>query len=301
MDKKKQAQLFFKHDELVADPTLGTPSPIPGFSININALHPDHNQFKRHFRSDFLTVILISKGEISFTINLKQYTANKNDLIIIAPNTIKQLVDIQPGTALSIINFTTDFISKIGLPQNKQDLLAYSTSQFSPVWHLQKKDASTVLTLARQLKQRTDSWAIHPFGQEMLQHTFYLFLFEMAGLSKKYAQQINKQHTRKENLLIQFISLVQEQFRTQRSVQEYAKQLNITPKYLTETVKEISGKNAGAIIDDHVLLEAKLYLDNPEYSIAQIADELNFSDQSIFGKFFKRLTGLSPKEYRQSM
>lgn len=211
------------------------------------------------------------------------------------------MVDIQPGTLFSVINFTADFFSKIGLPQNKQHLLEYFTSQFSPVWQLQKKDAATVLSLAEQLKQRTETWAIHPFGPELLQHTFYLFLFEMAGLSKIYAQQTNKQLSRKENLLIQFVNLVQQQFKTQRSVQEYAKQLNITPKYLTETVKEISGKNAGDIIDEHVLLEAKLYLDNPQYSIAQIADELNFSDQSIFGKFFKRLTGLSPKEYRQSM
>ncbi|NJO25503.1 MAG: AraC family transcriptional regulator [Bacteroidia bacterium] len=48
------------------------------------------------------------------------------------------------------------------------------------------------------------------------------------------------------------------------------------------------------------MLEAKLLLDNPALSIAEIADELNFSDQSFFGKYFKRLAGMSPKEYRQT-
>lgn len=301
MENRKLAQHFYRHDELAADPNLGNFSPIPGFSVSIFAPHPEVDLFTKHFRSDFLSVILITKGKLCFTINLKQYTAHSNDLIIMAPNTIKQLVDSQPSTVLSSINFTAEFLSKIGLPQNNHNLLKYFTSQFSPVWQLQKKDAATVLSIARQLKLRTDSLTKHPFGQELLQHTFYLFLFEMAGLSKRYAQQINKQLSRKESLLLQFISLVQQQFKTQRSVQEYARQLNITPKYLTETIKEVSGKNAGDIIDEHVLLEAKLHLDNPQNSIAQIADELNFGDQSIFGKFFKRLTGLSPKEYRQSL
>lgn len=299
MEKKKEAELFFKHAVLTSDPTLGIPSPIPGFAVSIDAPHLNHDQFKKHFRSDFLAILLITKGTATFTINLKHYTAHKNDLIIIAPNTIKQLVDIESETLSSKVSFTADFISQLRLTQNLHELADYFTSQFSPIWTLQKKDAATVLSLAKQLKERSDSWNTHPFGPELLQHTFHIFLYEMAGLSKKYAHQVNKQLTRKENLIIQFTSLVQQQFKTQRSVQEYARQLNITPKYLTETVKEISGKNAGEIIDDHVLLEAKLYLEHPEYSISQIADKLNFSDQSTFGKFFKRLTGFSPKEYRQ--
>ncbi|HET7002155.1 MAG TPA: helix-turn-helix domain-containing protein [Puia sp.] len=104
--------------------------------------------------------------------------------------------------------------------------------------------------------------------------------------------------TRKENLVKTFTQLVQKQFRSLRNVTTYAEQLNITSKYLTEAVKEITGKTAGEIIDDFVLLEARLLLDNPSLSIAEIADELHFSDQSIFGKYFKRHTGLSPKEYR---
>jgi AraC-like DNA-binding protein len=138
------------------------------------------------------------------------------------------------------------------------------------------------------------------YGKELLYHTFYLFLYEVYGISKKYAVPFHHHVTRKENLVKNFTLLVQKQFRLLRNVNKYAAQLNITPKYLTETVKEITGKTAGEIIDDFVLLEAKLLLDNPVLSIAEIADELHFSDQSFFGKYFKRHTGLSPKEYRRS-
>jgi AraC-like DNA-binding protein len=81
-------------------------------------------------------------------------------------------------------------------------------------------------------------------------------------------------------------------------VRFYGEALNVTPKYLTETVKEINGKSAGAVIDDFVILEAKLLLEKPENTIAQVADLLNFSDQSFFGKYFKRITGISPKEFK---
>lgn len=126
-------------------------------------------------------------------------------------------------------------------------------------------------------------------------------MFEMGGLSKKYAKAGSTYLSRKETLVMNFTRLVQKQFRWQRSINRYASQLNITPKYLMETVKEISGKTAGEIVDDFVVQESITLLSNNELSIAEIADELHFSDQSFFGKFFKRHTGKSPKEYRKSL
>ena len=72
-----------------------------------------------------------------------------------------------------------------------------------------------------------------------------------------------------------------------------------TSKYLTTTINEITGKSTGKIIEIFVVQEAHMLLDNPTLSIAQISDELNFSHQSFFGKFFKRLTGFSPSAYRK--
>ena len=98
---------------------------------------------------------------------------------------------------------------------------------------------------------------------------------------------------------MKFVNLVQQQFIKRRDLQSYSTQLHVTSKYLTETVKEVAGKTAGQIIDDFVVQEAKLMLDNPRLSIGEIADLLHFSDQSHFGKFFKRNAGISPKLYRR--
>jgi AraC-type DNA-binding domain-containing proteins len=65
-------------------------------------------------------------------------------------------------------------------------------------------------------------------------------------------------------------------------------------------IKEAGGKSAGEWIDERVILEVKALLKSTNMTIQQISDELNFPTQSSFGKYFKRLTGISPKEYRNN-
>lgn len=81
----------------------------------------------------------------------------------------------------------------------------------------------------------------------------------------------------------------------------YASLLHVTPKHLSEVVKAQTGRTAGEWIDQSVILEAKVLLQQKELSISQVADALHFSDQSVFGKFFKVNTGVSPLAYRQSL
>jgi AraC-like DNA-binding protein len=300
MPRQTTKSSFYKLAEFLSGPGFNTSSDVPGFSVRYNQPFYELDLFKFHFRSDFNTVLLIVKGELTFSLNLEEYTAKQNDLVIIAPGVIKKVTVVSKESVVSGINFTIDFLTSIGMPKNALELLDYFSSQFSPHWKLDRKDATTLQLFIKQLNDRVVSMSEQVYGKELLYHTFYIFLYEVYGMSKKYAVPIYHHVTRKENLIKNFTLMVQKQFRSQRNVNAYAVQLHITPKYLTETVKEITGKTAGDIIDDFVLLEAKLLLDNPELSIAEIADELHFSDQSFFGKYFKRHTNLSPKQYRQS-
>lgn len=98
----------------------------------------------------------------------------------------------------------------------------------------------------------------------------------------------------------EFVRLVQQNFRSQHAVKFYADRLCISPKYLSLVVKETTGRSAAEIIDDHLLLEAKNLLRFSGKNIQQVAYELNFSNQSSFGKYFKHLTGQSPSEFQNS-
>lgn len=82
------------------------------------------------------------------------------------------------------------------------------------------------------------------------------------------------------------------------TVANYASQLNISASYLSECIKKVTGRNAKQIINNHKLIVAKSLLQQKQKSIAEIAFEMNFSEPTNFTKFFKRLTGITPYQFR---
>ena len=95
--------------------------------------------------------------------------------------------------------------------------------------------------------------------------------------------------------------MVSENFKTQRDIGFYADRLCVTNKYLSTLLKQYTGMTALEWIERHVVLYAKSCLTSTTMSVQQISDELDFPSQSVFGKYFKRVEGLSPKAYRQSL
>lgn len=97
----------------------------------------------------------------------------------------------------------------------------------------------------------------------------------------------------------EFIKLVHINFMKERAVNFYASRLCISPKYLSQLVKEATGRSAARWIDHFVITEAKNMLRFSGKNIQQVAYALNFANQSSFGKYFKHLTGLSPTEFQK--
>ena len=100
-------------------------------------------------------------------------------------------------------------------------------------------------------------------------------------------------------IFTKFIHLVEGNYKRERRVGWYAEQLCITPKYLSETVKQVSRLTPNEWIDNYVILEIRVLLKNSTRSIKEIAMEMNFPNQSFLGKFFKERVGMSPSEYRK--
>lgn len=96
----------------------------------------------------------------------------------------------------------------------------------------------------------------------------------------------------------QFFQLVQNNFKTERFLEFYAERLGVSSRHLSRTMKMLTGCTAVEWIERYVILEAKVLLKSTNMSIQQISDELNFPSQSFFGKYFKKNTGVSPKEFR---
>jgi YesN/AraC family two-component response regulator len=111
-------------------------------------------------------------------------------------------------------------------------------------------------------------------------------------------QSETKINTRKEEIVLRFIELVSIHFKTKKRLGFYAEKLHISIKYLSICVKEITHRPPTEFIANALTNEAKTLLLSTKKTISDISSELSFSDQYAFGKFFKKHTGLSPKNYR---
>lgn len=262
----------------------------------------EHN-FHQPFRSDSYWVVLVtnkaSSDSLSIQLNSQEYVLRENDLLIVPPHTIRQPSDTEHSCDLVCVAFRPDFLFEAGISQRHIDSFEYLSR--SPCTHLQlsSEDASRLMAVITMLQEKNFAEDDNPFAAEVVRHFFNVFQFELAGIYYKYSNQKKLVHDRKEELLWRFLALLPENVKTERSLQFYANRLYVTPKYLTQTVKKVSGKTAGKYIDDLVIVEAKNLLRDPSLTIAQVADHLYFSDQFFFSKFFKRYTGVTPSDYRK--
>ena len=95
----------------------------------------------------------------------------------------------------------------------------------------------------------------------------------------------------------EFILLLNKKHKEERSVQYYANAMHITPKYLSAIVKTFTQLTASQVIDQYVIFAIKQSLYSNQHNIKTISAEYNFPSQSFFGRYFKRLTGMSPNVY----
>ncbi|WP_170110362.1 helix-turn-helix domain-containing protein [Flavilitoribacter nigricans] len=119
--------------------------------------------------------------------------------------------------------------------------------------------------------------------------------------SREYDQQhcFDTEEKKRMTLLKDFEQLVEGHYQQKRLVREYAQLLLISPNYLNVVVKEITGRSAGEMIRERIMLEAKRELTHNGRTVAEISHDLNFKDPSYFCRFFKKYEGLSPDNFRK--
>jgi AraC-like DNA-binding protein len=142
----------------------------------------------------------------------------------------------------------------------------------------------------------------HHFRTNLVKALLLAMFYDMSNVIWRVERNDIKNKTRKRAnaLFTQFIGLLEDNFRMERRVSWYAEQLGITPKYLSELVKQVSKRTPNEWIDSYVLLEIRVMLKNTTKSIGEIANALHFPNQSFFGKFFKEHMGMSPTAYRKN-
>lgn len=251
-------------------------------------------------RNDFFCMFLLDKGELQVNLNLKPFTIAADKLCLITPSTLTETTFISNDCKLLGVAFTPNFLAKTGIIFNHQDILEMFVPNAQNVLTIEAPEADVLRWLLRRLKQLNTQNTDHLFSEEIIYHIFLNLSYEVSNIYRKNKTSPKPKTTRKEHLVIQFLQALQLHFKNERSVQFYADLLYITRKHLTKTVKDIMGKTPCEIIDEAVIFEAKVLLSNPAFNINDVAQNLRFADQSVFGKYFKKHFGTSPTAFRNT-
>jgi AraC family transcriptional activator of pobA len=271
------------------------PSPFSQFQIELFDADR-HFEVQYPHRHDFFEILFLTKGSGIHIIDFKEYEITENSLFFLSPGQIHS-IEFSKDIEGYIFLFTPEFylLNK----QNKHKLLEFPFfyhlgENQSPIYLTQEVDITFLTDLfkkgCKEITLEDDNTS------EMISALLDLVLLSSKRL---YPKTENVSSTKSGHLLVKkFKQHIEENYQNNFSVADYASLLNITPSHLTETVKSLTGRTSGNFINDKIILEIKRLLLFSDLSATEIALELNFNDQSYFTKYFKKHTGVTPKQFR---
>ena len=260
--------------------------------VNFNNNRPAYATHEP-YKLQHAAICICTAGSCSIKVNLQHYDVESPMLVTLMPGQIVEGIDYSPNFDGITIVLSKRFIDMLNLPGWQQQ---YMTLFNNPVNAI-SQEALRNLQIFYTILHKAASDEENPFRLQVIENLIRVFFY--GGVSK-FRKLEGSAASSKNNIVERFMELVQEHYREERLIGFYADKLCITPKYLSKLIKEHTGRSAGEWIDNHVILEARAMLQSSDMTIQQIAASLNFPNQSFFGKYFKRATGLSPKQYRSS-
>ena len=248
-------------------------------------------------RLNFILMALCRKGKATYSIDTREQTVLPGDLFFISERHIIDNFEASDDFDCLCIMLSTQFYH--GFVQNVKNvssLLLFSMN--NPVVSLTKQEIQTYENFFMVIREKIAD-ENHHYRKELVQALLLAMFYDMSGVIYRIEQSSAKKQSRSDVIFARFIALLQENFRKERRVGWYASQLEITAKYLSEVVKNVSKRTHNEWIDSYVVLEIRVLLKNSPKSIKEITEELNFPNQSFLGKYFKEHVGVSPSEYRK--
>lgn len=255
--------------------------------------------FRFPSRLNALIIGVGTEGETSLTSNLQEFRLKKDSLFIFSP---KHILQVQSNNRFKahLIVIAPDFLKRINIDTKRMMplFLQFGSLPCMELTHAESQSLRSFISMVEQELKGSET----DFSSEIIGGLIAATIYKVGDILTHYLTEHPEVdspiHNRAEEYFRQFTELLGEHYKHERSVGFYARQLCITPKYLTTLIKRISGKSVSEWIDNYVILEAKTLLKYSNMSVQEIAYYLNFPNQSFFGSYFKRNAGMSPSQYK---
>lgn len=255
--------------------------------------------FRFPSRLNALIIGVGTEGETSLTSNLQEFRLKKDLLFIFSP---KHILQVQSNNRFKahLIVIAPDLLKRINIDTKRMMplFLQFGSLPCMELTHAESQSLRSFISMVEQELKGSET----DFSSEIIGGLIAATIYKVGDILTHYLTEHPEVdspiHNRAEEYFRQFTELLGEHYKHERSVGFYARQLCITPKYLTTLIKRISGKSVSEWIDNYVILEAKTLLKYSNMSVQEIAYYLNFPNQSFFGSYFKRNAGMSPSQYK---
>lgn len=252
------------------------------------------------FRIDAYCLILCTEGECVVNIREKEHQITSGDLFLAIPTMYRITMCHNHKFSAKGLFLCTSYLNQYMLP------VLCSISLFThimqhPIYKMGAEQYIQVSSIMQNIHWMACNSEHSRFNDEAIRNGVAMLLYIIGD----YLQRImsiqgtkNSMLNRREEYCFRFIDLLIKCPKASLRINYYAEQLCLTTKYLSALILETTGKTAKNWIDDFVIFEARFLLHYSDMSIQQIAFELDFPNQSFFGKFFKKHTGYSPRNFR---
>lgn len=255
--------------------------------------YADENMPK-YFRTSHYAILFVTQGSLSGRVNMVDFEMKAPAAVYIFNDHVLHYNSSSPDLKVRLLSFSPVIAEELSLSLH-YDNLQYAYAR--PAAQLDETSMQTIMhyldlmeILMQKESQKRRTTIIKLI--QSLSSFFYEFLADSLSSQKPFS--------RSEELAGQFLSLVDMHCHEHHNIKWYADALHLTPVYVSNVVKQVTGRTAGDNITDCLVRKAKSLLLTSTLSIQQISDRLGFQNQSHFGTFFRRAVGTSPQKFRRN-
>lgn len=246
---------------------------------------------------DAAILAICLRGKAKVKINFKEWYIEGNSILTVFPNDILEEIEHSDDFLAELLIFSSDYLQRMPFPK---DFNLFRKIKQEPTLKISEEESQNILRYHNFIIE-TFNKKKHNLLDYIIKSHLYSLLLEIITLYvEKNENNPKPKITRNEEVVDKFVGLLYEYYKEGRTASFYANKMFMSPKYLSSILKKVTGRPINSWIEDAIISGAKLYLKSSDLTIAQISEELNFPNPSYFGRFFKKKTNLTPKQYRNS-
>ena len=256
-------------------------------------------KFKHPHRFELGCFLLVASGCANISVNLSSYELTDSCVVTVLPRSIIQLNRWSDDFRCELVAFSSDFVKDLTLIRSV--ITQKNNISNMPVLNLSRDESlltKEYYELLLNIYRRSISKELKIGAVGNMLMSFFYCVCSM--YDSRCISESDMLPVRREDLTRKFLALALKHCDKDREVKFYADKLCVTPQYLNAVIKDTRGETASAIIKRVTILTIEAKLKSSTASIQEIANSLNFPNASFFSKFFKRETGMTPKQYRDS-